>query len=575
VEGEKGTYRGYNDQERAVLCSQIEDIICTVGTKEEYLRHMKHCLDITNSFLSIWDDIKWTFKDHIIASAIIMNKLNRLWDGVPMFSSSDPWGPVISLDHVVLPEIPSSLFPSPVAAFIDSVAEFTQTPPGLVAGISVAALSAVSQRKFGVTVRKNYSEPVNIYIAVALDPGERKSAVFDLCMKPIVEWEKQKARAMKGTIKSAISKKLTMQKKIDHKRLEASKSKSDSQFDKIQGEIEQLEKNLPVIPVIPRILADDITPEAIAALLYGQHESIGVMSDEGGVFETMAGRYASGIPNIDVFLKGHSGSSVRVDRKSHDPIHLDKPAITFGLTVQPDVIHSLDKKPGFRGRGLLARFLYILPSSRLGYRAFESKNIPYSVLAEYERMICSILDHQFNIDPKTKKIFPDELVLSNDAYQVFRKFYADVEKGLINNGIHENMTDWAGKMPGAAIRLAGLFHIAENIMCTTFGNQISAKTMANAAKLITLIAEHTKGAFSLMGEDDDIEIAKSILKWFKNGKRESFTRREVQQALKSRYKRLEIIQTGLDILKERNYLIEQKINGRRSKIYLVNPVILN
>jgi hypothetical protein len=42
---------------------------------------------------------------------------------------------------------------------------------------------------------------------------------------------------------------------------------------------------------------------------------------------------------------------------------VQRPCLTIGLTVQPEILQGLAGRPGFRGRGLLARFLYSLPAS--------------------------------------------------------------------------------------------------------------------------------------------------------------------------------------------------------------------
>src|SRR4029453_18915691 len=49
------------------------------------------------------------------------------------------------------------------------------------------------------------------------------------------------------------------------------------------------------------------------------------------------------------------------------PEYVDRPCLTIGLTVQPEVLRGLASRPGFGGRGLLARLLYSLPQ-RLGGR---------------------------------------------------------------------------------------------------------------------------------------------------------------------------------------------------------------
>ena len=65
------------------------------------------------------------------------------------------------------------------------------------------------------------------------------------------------------------------------------------------------------------------------------------MSTEGGLFETLAGRYSQGVLNIDVYLKGFSGDPLRIDRISRPPQYVPKPVLTLGLTVQPEVIRDI------------------------------------------------------------------------------------------------------------------------------------------------------------------------------------------------------------------------------------------
>ena len=62
------------------------------------------------------------------------------------------------------------------------------------------------------------------------------------------------------------------------------------------------------VPPIPRLLADDITPEAAASLLAEQGGPLAIISAEGGIFDIIAGRYSSkAIPNMDLWLKAQLG----------------------------------------------------------------------------------------------------------------------------------------------------------------------------------------------------------------------------------------------------------------------------
>ena len=133
------------------------------------------------------------------------------------------------------------------------------------------------------------------------------------------------------------------------------------------------------MPAKPRLLADDATPEVVASLLAEQGGGWRSCRAEGGIFDIIAGRY-SGTPNMEVFLKGHAGDRLRVDRRSREEF-IEAPALTMGLAVQPSVLEDIGKNRGFDGRGLLARFLYSLPESLVGYRKINPAPVPDAVAA--------------------------------------------------------------------------------------------------------------------------------------------------------------------------------------------------
>ena len=140
------------------------------------------------------------------------------------------------------------------------------------------------------------------------------------------------------------------------------------------------------VPELPRLVADDVTPEAVASLL----------AECGGPSLSSAPRAAcsisslaanGNIPNMDVWLKGHSGDMIRVDRKGRAPEYIRKPAMTLGLMIQPDVLKSIAAQPSFRGRGLIARFLYTMPVSKVGNRKTNADAVSDAVLKAYDTVI--------------------------------------------------------------------------------------------------------------------------------------------------------------------------------------------
>lgn len=81
--------------------------------------------------------------------------------------------------------------------------------------------------------------------------------------------------------------------------------------------------------------------------------TISVISTEGGIFDVMAGRYNSRA-NIDVWLKGHCGDAIYVDRKTREAESILHPTLSAILTIQPSVLEEIMDNTTMSGRGLLA-----------------------------------------------------------------------------------------------------------------------------------------------------------------------------------------------------------------------------
>jgi len=181
-----------------------------------------------------------------------------------------------------------------------------------------------------------------------------------------------------------------------------------------------------VIPPVPRWLVDDATPEALAGLLatYGR---IALLSPEGDVFDQMAGRYnQTAGPNLGVYLKGHAGDLLKVDRRGRPPEYVQRPCLTIGFTVQPDVLQGLASRPGFRGRGLLARFLYSLPASLVGRQAGPPP-VPEPVADRYTlelQVLAASLTTPVGQDPAV-------LTLNSQAGELLLAFERDLEPGSL------------------------------------------------------------------------------------------------------------------------------------------------
>jgi len=309
----------------------------------------------------------------------------------------EDWPELVPLDAPNLPRLDLTYLPGWAGDFARTLSADTETPPELTAGMILATCATAAARRLRVMVKPGYFEPCNLWTVVALPPGNRKSAVQSAASAPLVDWEREKAAIMEPEIKRITSERKTMEACAKEIRGKAAKEKDRQKAEELAQEAADIEAELPEIPMPPQIWTSDATPERLGALMAEHDECMAWLSSEGGIFDLLQGRYSNGIPNLDLVLKAHSGDAERVDRGSRPPVFLRSPRLSVGLSPQPDVLRGLAAKPGFRGRGLLGRFLYLLPPSPLGYRLLQSNPVPEGIRDAYTAGIRAMLDWEPDI----------------------------------------------------------------------------------------------------------------------------------------------------------------------------------
>ena len=430
--------------------------------------------------------------------------LDRLSPGPPQGPAADAWEPPVPLTaRRLLPPFPVDVLPAWVAAQVRAVAEFTQTPPDLAGCVALAALSAAAGGRAVVEARPGWLEPVNLYTVVALSPGSRKSAVFAAMTAPLLAAERELVAKVRPLIVQA-----EMEKQVSSRLAERAAAAAANASDAVRADAlaeasgAALNASAISVPMLPRLIADDITPEAAASLLAEQGGRLAVLSAEGGIFATMAGRYSSGTPNLEVFLKGHAGDLLRVDRKGRPAEHVEHPALTIGLAVQPEILTQLADLPGFRGRGLLARLLYSLPENTVGRRRVDPDPVPAGVAQAYDTRLRDLVLALAGGDE------PLVLTPTADAARAVLGLAAAIEPRLGTAGDLAHITDWAAKLVGAIVRIAGLIHLADRRNGLLDGDTVDA-----AAHLGHYFLAHALATFEHMGADPLTEDAQHVLDW--------------------------------------------------------------
>jgi putative DNA primase/helicase len=473
--------------------------------------------------------------------------------------------------HLSTPNIHADLLPTWLGDMAQAVSASTQTPPALAVMSSLAVLATVLQRRFEVApFGDGYTEPLALWTLSASPSGTRKTAVLNALLGPLVHWEKLLRDRMRGDIAKVNALRAVAKKRIERLQQDAAKTKDATERESITVEIQREETDMPEEIRAPRLFTGDTTAERLQALLVEHSERMAVHSDEAGIFLIMAGIYTGGAANIDVFLQGHAGSPMRVDRAGRTA-HVDKPALSFGLLLQPDTLAEVAGVRRFRGSGLLARFLYAIPASNVGTRDVRRHTaITPAVRDEYERRLHELLE---GVPGPVQA--PKTLTLSEAAREIWLDLAEAIEREQGEGGKYESISDWTSKLPGAVARIAALLELAEMGLHT---EEVSWSAMDRAVRLAWLLIPHAQAAFGMLGTDAADADAVAVLKWIKAGDLLEFTRREAQKAQEGRFRSVDRLQKALARLEQQDVLREFKRHNKGAPptvAYKVNPKALS
>jgi len=480
--------------------------------------------------------------------------------------------PIPLKQSATAPPFPVHCLPDILRDFVLAVAEHAQTPIDMPAVASLGTISACIQSKYRTQAKIRHTEPLNLYLIEVAKPGERKSAICSHFEEPLKAYEKRHNEAFAVDIAHSMNVKQVLEKELDVLKNEVAKGKkSYSDMETKQAEIIKHEEIRPL-----RLLCGDVTPEALASLLADNNGKMALFSAEGGIFDTLRGLYSQ-FANIDIFLFGHSGDTMFVDRKARPRETLEKPCLTVLLFIQPKVLTEVLGNDVFRGRGLTARFLYTYPASTVGKRRYKTEPIPQSVEQAYHKLCDDLL----SISQQETRL----LALSPEADALSEQFLNLLEPRLGKNGDLEHMADWAGKHHGSILRIAGLLHVVEGVSKNgkDFADipfestlTITEKTMSNAIEIGNYFLAHAQICYGIAGSEAEND-ATYILDRLKKHKPEQFTTGDLLKLCK-KIKTVEDLALPLSLLMEHHIIREMENpytgTGRpKGSRYLINPKI--
>ena len=479
-----------------------------------------------------------------------------------------------------LPHFPTESLPPIIGNYAHAVAESLQVSEDMAAVAILGIVSLSVMGSFYIEPKTDWIEPLNLYILITARPSERKTPVLKEVSAPVYEYAKEENERRRPLYDKYLTQKKILENRINDLIGKASKGAKGKEPVTMQDvfDAQQELSDLKEVTLL-KLIIDDITPEAMVKVMKENDEKIAMVTAEGGIFGMLAGRY-SAQPNMDIFLKAYGGEPYCSDRMGRAGEALEHPLLSLLLMVQPKVLQDALENPDFRERGFMARFLYSLPPSKVGYRIYDSKPIPKEVRAAYNQLIKELLSIGIHREWQLENTV---IHFSDEAYQASKEFFDEIEEKIPED--YEEIEDWVGKYHGQTMRIAGLLHVikhrlgAANII-------LEAQTMKEAIQIGRYFLEHAQMSFSLSGltESKEVKDAKYIMKKIDSFYTEINSQnpqnpqnlrfRDLHYICKGHFKTKEDMQPGIDELIQRNFIrIERKQtgkSGRPSEIVEVN-----
>ncbi len=492
-----------------------------------------------------------------------------------LVTAEQDWPDPIPFDeYSSLPDFPVDALGSPGREMVEAVSEVNQVDPALPASVYLAAVSTACANKANIDL-KTHKEPSNCYLCPVYDSGNRKSSTVSEMARPLYEFQQTRQEEMVSAILDAQNSYKIREKRLERQQKKAAEEKDPDKRRQFENEASKIARDLAENPVprSPIFLVDDVTPEKMGILMAENRERMSIITPEGGLFEIMAGRYLKdGVGNFDLFLKAHAGDFWSNHRVGREAKTMQTPALTLCLAVQSGVIEEVGKNRHFRGRGLLARFLYARCKSRLGYRERQKTSIPPSLTQRYRNHLFSLLEIPFTLT---------NLKLSPEAQRTWDEFYNDIEKEMRPGGSLQYLADWGSKLPGAVARIAGLLHFAE-YEAGAIDLPISVDSVSASCVIGAYFKEHAIAVFGLMQEDRRFKLARQILDYVDRIRPETFKGRDIMHHTSISV--MEEVEQGLKVLLDRGYIREGGAEGSNradnsgpgrpsAKTYRVNPKV--
>lgn len=383
--------------------------------------------------------------------------------------------------------------------------ETIQAPMAVIAQSLLGVASLVTQGHANIETADGRSIALSLFLITVAESGERKSAVDDVGLSAVLEYQAMLARAYK-------------EEKFKYElELEAwNESKKKARGSEDSSVLFECDPE-PEHPVLPTIVVEEPTYEGLVKYLeYGQ-PSVGVFSDEGGRF---LGGNAMSRENK---LKTLAGLSSLWDAKKDKPITRmrsgDKSLALYGrrcalhFMIQESVYGELTEQSICETQGFLPRCLVTFPESMAGTRMYKEGN-PRELLGvrTFYKQCNSLIDQPFPSAPPPapkNQLEVRSITLSREAHLCYIKHHNSWEAKLGKGGELYNIRRFGSKAAEHMLRIAGVLALFESPNAV----EVSEEYIERAATIVDYYLKEQLRLDSYYSVDPKLLTAQKVLNW--------------------------------------------------------------
>jgi hypothetical protein len=469
--------------------------------------------------------------------------------------------------------------PYPVEALPDVIREavasyqaYGQQPVPIVAIAGLANVSLACQGLADIARDEVLTGPISLNFIVTADSGERKTSADKVFSKAAREWEKAKRAAMQAELKQAkilVDAYLATRAGITQQITSASKNGGTAdQLGALQAALQQIDTEAPQLPVIPTLLFEDVTQEALIDELARGHPSAALYSDEAAIVIGSHGFHQERcLRYFGLINRLWDGNGYKRQRITSESTSFYGRRMTCSLMMQLSVLKTLISVADGQSRntGFLARVLIACPDSTMGTRFYKEPQSLDRALDAFHARIHALLEMPLPVDKETGELTPPLLGLSNEAHQMWVEYYNETELAIGARGEFYSVRDFAAKSAENAARLACNFHIFQQGAT----GEVDSDAMQRAITIMQWHLRETLRVFSHIDTPEEMTHARLLLEWLKRKNHRTITASEIATHGPNQLRQREARHAALKTLCEHGYLRERAVG--RNRQYEVNP----